>query len=108
MGIFRKKEKERIEFDFDKKTISIRELFTPSQIAGLMEKEWLLNDERVGKPPYKIVYCVEHEGKLDLVLLDGWEFHRKTIALYTQKDNRRYKNYRHADKNTIGNHYKRV
>lgn len=105
---FSKKEKRRIEFDHDKKIIKVNELFTPSQLAGLIQKEWLL-EKRVGTAPYKLKQCEQDEGALiDIELLDGWSFNKKTVALYKQKDNRRYRNFRHSSEKVIGNHFRRV
>ena len=105
---FLRKDKRKIEFNHEKKIIKVNELFEPSHLAGLIQKEWVLERDKENAP-YKLVQCERDGGSaVDIELLNGWSFHKKTIDLYKQKDNRRYRNFRHASDTVIGNHFKRV
>lgn len=100
MGLFKSS---LIKIDYDKKIIKLKDVFDPIRVMELIDEENLKNS--VFNAQYKLELI---SSGLDLILINGWKFDEKTVSIYKQKDNRRYRNFRTSDSDRISSHFKRV
>ena len=100
MGLFSKKAD--VEFNLSKKVVKVNKLMSLDALVFTISHEF--EKLRTGeKLPIEQSYSAEAHK---ITLKGGWTFHSKTIDLYKQKDNKRYKHIRKSQKDFLQSEWK--
>lgn len=98
--------KKTIKVDLKNKSIRINEFMKIQQVYDLIYKEFNENQELEYYNCPAQIYFEEEEIKLKL--MGDWTFDKKTVGIYRQRMDRRYRKIPEASEKSIGYHYKRL
>jgi hypothetical protein len=94
VSLFKKKPK--IKFDVKKKEISVLEVISIEEVYSLIVKYFELSQEEA-----PIDLTINGQGVITFTLTDDWVFAKKTVSMFNQKVNRRYKRKNTATSSVI-------